>query len=205
MNVDKTVWERLAYSTDTFRYQVGPIKTETQPNRPSYLTVKRLLTDIYENTNIYKYRAELVGGVLFTWDYTFDVDLLIFDGSPDYLELEEIMLYSVDRALNKYHINIDISYNYARFIGSSLYLEPGTKQMRLNYRRKQINDGYHEYRISDELGSEIVSNHLAITNWKKPHQKLIDRAASGYPLINQFNAKTFIETDESYFNSNSNR
>lgn len=205
MIFDESVWSATVTNADDFEYQLGPIVVNKPWGRPSYQNLKSILIDTYSNTEISKYDVDILGGVLFHWDKTWDIDISIRNGVIDYELIEEIINYMNGISLNKYSTLLDVKYNYRPYSEGNNFFDEGTPKLTYSYRRKQCNGLYHEYSLDSEL-IERVSKNLVKSTWKGPSKKLTQRIEIyGQNMINSFDAKLFLETDEEYFNSHTNR
>lgn len=200
----KEVWQKTVGPNDFFEYQVGPVITNSPWLQPSYERSKSLILEILNLPNSSNYRFEIVGGCLFSWNKTWDLDLFIFDGRPDPLILEELYFAAIDLALNKYQIKLDITHNSKDMPAGLNYFDRETSHIKVNKVRKQIGSEYDEIDLSKSTDSIKVSDHLVMAKWPDPNPKLI-RKLEKYPsLITRFNAELFVSTDEAYFYNNSN-
>lgn len=204
MTKSSSVWQKTVGPNDFFEYQIGPVITMSPWLRPSYDRSKSLIREILELPNANQYRFEIVGGCLFSWTQTWDLDLFVFDGPTDPKSLESLYFKSIDLALNKYRIKLDMTYNSEDMPNGLNYFTQTTSHIKISKVRKQIGLEYDEIDLSQSIDSIKVSDYLIKSTWPTPNPKLI-RKLEKYPsMVTKFNAELFVSTDESYFYHNSN-
>jgi hypothetical protein len=209
MIFDSSVWQSTTSSSEFFEYQVGPIITKNPWGRPSYDKLKSILIDAYQNTMLGEYDVDIYGGVLFSWNETWDVDISIRNGLQDYELIESLMNYITDISLNKYSTLVDVKYNYHKFTEGKNYYEEGKPHLKYFYYRKQCGDRWHELYLDREDTIKVTKN-LIKSGWRSQKEsqatKLLNRLLKYGPnMVTTFDAKIFIEKDEEYFNSHTNR
>ena len=73
-----STFKKTAENNQYFFYQRGQVKTNNIWNRPSYNVLKEFLIEIKNTTNILEeYELYLMGGVLYDFNQTWDVDFCI--------------------------------------------------------------------------------------------------------------------------------
>ena len=106
-------FEEIVKPNQYFYYQRGSVFTEKPWNRPNYNTLKEFLTVISEKTDILsRYQIYLMGGVLFDFEKTWDVDLCFTGKIDSYDILENDMNLMYDVALNHFRLLLDIQFIY---------------------------------------------------------------------------------------------
>ncbi len=94
-----TTFDKQAITGQTFLYQKGRTSTTTPWGRPTYQKVKEYLTYVQENTDILsRYEMYIMGGVLFDFNTTWDLDLCLVGGNQTDSKLEEDLDYLTDLA-----------------------------------------------------------------------------------------------------------
>jgi len=203
---------------DYFLYQKGRVVTRRVWNRPSYKILKDFLTTVRNESDfLNEYKVYLMGGILYDFNSTWDVDFCVTGEMGDINQFEEYMNYMYDTALNKFGLLIDIQWmekplpevSYEE-ITSEDYTQQKLMFRKIGYTKKQINDDVH---IIDLRG---VPNVVSLTEYlvEGVHEeypgnkeKIINRILSNpnKVLKSVLDVDTFLNTDEEYFIQNTNR
>jgi len=210
MSVFAKPYDPLKY----FSYQRGKIITENPWKRPTYSKVKEFLFEIQSTSNIMKdYDLYLLGGILWDFNKTWDVDINLIGNSASHKVLEDYMHYMYDTALNKYNLLIDIAWVNTKpedIIYTPDYsFATGGEFLKIGYCRKQIGDEFEEANLSDRPNYTLCSDYLVKGNWKhKPYKEtFIEKIKNNSNIITKttFPVKEFLENNEEYFLKNTNR
>jgi hypothetical protein len=213
-----TTFNKTANLHQYFHYQRGGVHTGTAWNRPSYKSIKNFFTVISQETDILsKYDVYLMGGVLYDFNETWDVDLCITGNIVSYEDLENDMNLMYDLALNHFKLLLDIQW-YEKPLPVITY-EEITSENFVHYRLKYIKTAYIKKEIGQEVTEFDVRDNESVT---KLTEYLVEGYHDEYPgtkekVINRiknnpnkvlksvFDVKTFLTTNEEYFINNTNR
>jgi len=213
-----TTFNKTANLHQYFHYQRGGVHTGTAWNRPSYKSIKNFFTVISQETDILsKYDVYLMGGVLYDFNETWDVDLCITGNIVSYEDLENDMNLMYDLALNHFKLLLDIQW-YEKPLPVITY-EEITSENFVHYRLKYIKTAYIKKEIGQEVTEFDVRDNESVT---KLTEYLVEGYHNEYPgtkekVINRiknnpnkvlksvFDVKTFLTTNEEYFINNTNR
>ena len=213
-----STFDITAKPNDYFFYQKGGVITRRVWNRPSYNHLKDFLITIRNESNfLNEYKVYLMGGVLYDFNSTWDVDFCVTGDVSDVNQLEEYMNYMYDIAFNKFGLLIDIQWlekvlpeiSYEE-ITSENYVHHKIMYRKIGYTKKQINDYVH---VKDLRGTPNV---VSLTEYlvEGVHEeypghkeKIINRILSNpnKVLKSVLDVDTFLNTDEEYFIQNTNR
>jgi len=213
-----TTFNKTVSPNQYFHYQRGSVHTGVVWKRPTYQTIKDFFSTINQETDILsKYDVYLMGGVLYDFNDTWDVDLCMIGRIQNYEELENDMNLMYDLALNHFRLLLDITW-YEKPLPVVTY-EEITSENFVHYRLKYVKTDY----IKKEIGSEVdVVDNRNNEGVKKLTEYLVEGYYGEYPgtkekVINRiknnpnrilksvFDVKTFLTTDEQYFINNTNR
>jgi hypothetical protein len=197
-----------------FSYQRGKIITEQPWKRPTYSKVKEFLSEIQNTSDIMKdYDLYLLGGVLWDFNNTWDVNINLIGNPTSYIVLEDYMHYMYDVAFNKYDLLVDIIWTNTKpediiytldysFIFDNEFLSIG-------YVKKTIGDKFEEIDLRNNHLYSVQGDYLVKGNWKhKPFKEsFIEKIKNNPNPITKiiFPVKEFLENDEDYFLKNTNR
>jgi hypothetical protein len=197
-----------------FLYQRGKIITEQPWKRPTYSKVKEFLFEIQNTSEIMKdYDLHLLGGVLWDFNTTWDVDISMMGNPSSYIVLEDYMHYMYDIAFNKYNLLVDIAWVNTKpediiytpdysFILDNDFLKIG-------YAKKQIGDEFEEIDLSNRPNYTLYGDYLIKGNFKNSiwKESFINKVKNNPNPITKvtFPVKEFLENDEEYFLKNTNR
>jgi hypothetical protein len=197
-----------------FSYQRGKIITEQPWKRPTYSKVKEFLFEIQNTSEIMKdYDLYLLGGILWDFNKTWDVDINLIGNPTSYIVLEDYMHYMYDVAFNKYNLLLDIA--WANTKPEDIIYTPDydftldNEFLSVGYAKKTIGDEFEEVNLSDRPNYTLCGDYLVKGNWKhKPmKESFIEKVKNNPNPITKvtFPVKEFLETDEEYFLKNTNR
>lgn len=213
-----TTFNKTANLHQYFHYQRGSVHTGTAWNRPSYKAIKDFFTVISQETDILsKYDVYLMGGILYDFKETWDVDLCLTGSIVSHEDLENDMNLMYDLALNHFKLLLDIQW-YEKPLPVVTY-EEITSENFIHHRLKYIKTAYIKKEIGQEVTEFDVRNNEGVT---KLTEYLVEGYHDEYPgkkekVINRiknnpnkvlksvFDVKTFLITDEEYFINNTNR
>ena len=197
-----------------FSYQRGKIITEQPWKRPTYSRVKEFLLEIQNTSDIMKdYNLYLLGGVLWDFNKTWDVDISLIGNPTSYIVLEDYMHYMYDIALNKYNLLIDV--NWANTLPEDIIYTPdypfvtSNEFLSIGYIKKQIGDEFEEKDLSDRPNYTLCGDYLVSFDFKdRPiKESIVEKIKNNPNPITKmtFSVKEFLENDEEYFLRNTNR
>ena len=197
-----------------FSYQRGKIITEQPWKRPTYSRIKEFLFEIQNTSEIMKdYDLYLLGGVLWDFNNTWDVDINLMGNPTSYIVLEDYMHYMYDIAFNKYNILIDISWVNTKpediIYTSDLNFSYDNDFLRIGYVRKQIGEEYEELDLRTNpsfstQGDYLIKGNFKNINFKESFINKI-KTTSNSIIKTTFPVKEFLENDEEYFIKNTNK
>lgn len=197
--------------TKKFFYQVGKVSTTVPWLRPTYNKLKDFLNEIKSTTNIMnEYDLYLMGGVLFDFDTTWDVDMSLNGKINDIKALESDLHKMYDLALNKYNMLVDIQWLSRRpsdltykKLEANKFMGEDINFIRLKNIKKIINAKVSETVYAGETVSEyLVKNNLGRSRYK---DFIIFKIKCRDFTLVTFSADEFLKTDESYFVTHTNR
>ena len=198
-----------------FSYQRGKIITEKPWKRPTYSVIKEFLFEIKSTSNIMEdYDLYLLGGVLWDFNKTWDVDIALIGNPVSYKVLEDHMHYMYDIALNKYNLLVDIMCVDIKpediiYTPDYVFSNNDNDFLCIEYIKKTIGDEFEEENLSDRPNYNLCSDYLVKGNRKyKPMKELfIERVKNNTNRITKttFSIRDFLENDEEYFLKNTNR
>jgi hypothetical protein len=213
-----STFDNTVKPNDYFLYQKGGVVTRRVWDRPSYKILKDFLTTVRnENNFLNEYEVYLMGGILYDFNSTWDVDFCVTGDMGDIVQFEEYINYMYDTAFNKFGLLIDIQWmekplpevSYEE-ITSEDYIQQRLMFRKIGYTKKQINDNVY---IKDLRGTPNV---VSLTEYlvegiheEYPghKEKIINRILSNPKKVlkSVLDVDTFLNTDEEYFILNTNR
>jgi|LakMenEpi03Aug12_release.lakeMendotaPanAssembly.Ray.scaffolds.fasta_scaffold303546_2 hypothetical protein len=209
-----SVFAKPYNSSKYFSYQRGKIITEKYWERPTYSKLKEFLLEIKNDSEIMKdYDLYLVGDVLWNFNNTEDIDIIIIGNPTSYIVLEDYMHYMYDIAFNKYNILIDISWVNTKpediIYTSDLNFSYDNDFLRIGYVRKQIGEEYEELDLRTNpsfstQGDYLIKGNFKNINFKESFINKI-KTTSNSIIKTTFPVKEFLENDEEYFLKNTNK
>jgi hypothetical protein len=211
-------FNKIANQGQSFLYQRGVVSTTTPWGRPTYNKLKTFLSNIQNNTTILNdYEVYIMGGVLFDFNTTWDVDMclvggtLITDG-----KIEEDLNYMTDLALNTYNILVDVSWyesrpenlTYSGMVEND-FTPDNIIHKKIGYVKKQIGEEVEERDLRTYDDATLLTEHLIQRNYgnHKHTDKMIMKVQNNpNPItITTFSVNEFLSNDENYFLKNTNR
>lgn len=211
------LFTKTAKETDTFFYQIGDVKTNKIWTRPSYYKLKYFLERIKKDTNILEnYEAHIIGGVLFSFENTWDVDICITGHIYSFEKLEDDLHLMYEIALNEFQLLIDVQWlnellpNISfKDLNSPEFKKPQLQFIKLNPITKKINDDIINSDILKKDGIKKISNFLVQGYHEKfPNKKkFIDKIFqySDKLIKSSLSVSLILENDELFFLNNTNR
>jgi hypothetical protein len=197
-----------------FSYQRGKIITEKYWEQPTYSKVKEFLLEIKNDSDIMQdYNLDLVGDVLWGFNNTWDIDIIITGNPTSYIVLEDYMHYMYDIALNKYNILIDVSWVNMKPDGiiytPDLNFSYDSDFLRIGYVRKQIGEEYEELDLRTNplflvQGDYLIKGNFKNINLKESFINKIKNTSNSI-IKTTFSVKEFLENNEKYFLKNTNK
>jgi signal recognition particle GTPase len=212
-----TTFNRESIHGQYFLYQRGVVSTTTPWGRPTYEKLKTFLTYIQTNTSILTdYDVYIMGGVLFDFNTTWDVDICLVGGSQTNEKIEEDLNYLTDLALNTYNLLVDVSWYESRpknltysEMEESNFFQQDVNHKKIGYVKKQIGDDIQESDLRTYSDATLLTEHLIQRNYGiiKHTDKMINKVQNNpNPItITTFSVNEFLETDENHFLNNTNR
>lgn len=213
-----TTFDKQSIPGQTFLYQRGIVTTTKPWGRPTYQKLKNYLTYINQHTEVFSnYEVYLNGGVLYSFDTTWDVDMLLIGGTQTDSKIEEDLNYLTNLSLNTFNMLADISWfesrpqdlTYSGMVESD-FTPDNIIHKKIGYVKKQIGENIEEKDLRTFEDATILTEHLIQRNYgatTKYTQKMRDKVQNNpNPVtIVTFSASEFLSTDEDYFTSNTNR
>ncbi len=212
-----TTFDKQAIPGQTFLYQKGTVTTVKPWGRPSYQKVRNFLTYVNQHTEILKnYDVYLMGGVLFDFNTTWDLDLCLVGGTQTDTKLEEDLNYLTNLSLNTFNMLLDVIWyeskpgnlTYEKLIEDNFFSHDIVYK-KIGYIKKQIGEDIQEtdYRILPDVN--LLSEYLVQSNsGRHARSENIISKVQNNPnpeTIMAFNANELLSTDEEYFLNNTNR
>jgi hypothetical protein len=197
-----------------FSYQRGRIITEQPWKRPTHSRIKEFLLEIQTTSDIMKdYDLYLLGGVLWDFNKTWDVDINMTGNPASYMVLEDYMHYMYDIALNKYNLLVDITWVNTQF--EDIIYTPDysftidNEFLKIGYIKKQIGEEWEEIDLINNPNYTLCGDYLVKGNYKNKPMKesFIEKVKNNKNSITKvtFPVKEFLENDEDYFLKNINK
>lgn len=210
-----SVFEKIHIPSNYFSYQRGKIITEIPWGRPTYSKIKEFLLEIQNTSDIMKdYDLYLVGGVLWDFNKTWDVDIVMVGNCDSYIVLEDYMHYMYDIAFKSHKLLLDVSWVNDKpsdtINAPEFYPVEDIEYLTIGYIRKQIKDEISENNLLDNPNYTPYGDYLVKGNYKNSIQtvnKNNDRIKQSLKstVVRLFSVKDFLEKDEEYFLKNTNR
>jgi hypothetical protein len=213
-----STFEKEAIGNDFFYYQRGLVKTDKIWTRPSYKKIKNLFERIKSETDILdRYKLYLIGGILFSFENTWDVDLCMTGNFNNYEMLEKDMNIIYEISLNEVQMLIDIQWmetpppkvSFSEL--TSLNFESfKIKFLKTTYIVKTVGNEKSIIDLRNREDIKKVTEFLVegIHNeYPKSKKKFLNRIFE-YPdktLITFVDVHDFLDNDYSFFIKNTNR
>lgn len=205
------------YVTDKgFSYTRGAITTLSPWSRPSYDKVYAFLDDVSKTSEIFElYDSYLLGGVLWDFTNTWDVDMMLLGDYESYEKLEEQMHYLYDKALNEYSLLIDIVWSnsiqpdlsYEDLVESS-FMKEDSEHVAIGYAKKCIGEDCTVVDLRDDAQNDKYGEYLVrkYNKTRRHSDKFIARIQNTAGIARTtFPVSEFLANDEQYFLKNTNR
>ena len=177
---------KFAIPGEIFFFQKGDVKTDFPWSRPDHLKMRAFFQDVKDNTRIMKkFDLYILGGVL--WDYktTWDLDINLVGKIEDYETLEEVMSELYELALNKHRILIDVSWvsrlpinKSYQAIKNNNFMGEDIDSIRFSYTKKQVGGTVTEVDLQKTSKKEdIITKNLVKNNWSswRVKKSLLDK------------------------------
>ena len=212
-----TTFDKQAIPGQTFLYQKGTVTTVKPWGRPSYQKVRNFLTYLNQHTEILKnYDVYLMGGVLFDFNTTWDLDLCLVGGTQTDLKLEEDLNYLTNLSLNTFNMLLDVIWyeskpgnlTYEKMVEDNFFSHDIVYK-KIGYIKKQIGENIQEtdYRTLPDVIS--LSEYLVQSNYGRHarSENIISKVQNNPnpETIMAFSANELLSTNEEYFLNNTNR
>lgn len=208
----------MANLKDGIFFQRGVVTTTSHWTRPSYQKVYDFLFNLYVKSMIIKeYDTYLMGGVLFDFNNTWDLDMCIVGGNHTDLKIENDLNFIMNMGLNEYNLLVDVTW-YEQRPSSLIYDQMVENEFKpdniihkkIGYSKKQINDEFEEKDLRNDPNFILLSDYLVQGNYGtngRHTEKMINKVQNNpNPItITTFSVNDFLEKGESYFLNNTNR
>jgi hypothetical protein len=213
-----STFNRVANLKDSIFFQRGIVTTTSHWNRPSYKKVYDFLFNLYVKSMIIKeYDVYLMGGVLFDFNNTWDLDMCLVGGNHTNLKIENDLNFIMNMGLNEYNLLIDVTWYEQR--PSNLRYDEMVKNefkpdniihKKIGYTKKQINDEFEERDLRNDPNFILLGDYLVQTNSGingRYSEKIINKVQNNPnpETITTFSVMDYLKENESYFYSNTNR
>jgi hypothetical protein len=211
-------FNRVANLKDGIFFQRGVVTTTSHWTRPSYQKVYDFLFNLYVKSMIIKeYDTYLMGGVLFDFNNTWDLDMCIVGGNHTDLKIENDLNFIMNMGLNEYNLLVDVTW-YEQRPSNLIYDQMVENEFKpdniihkkIGYSKKQINDEFEEKDLRNDPNFILLSDYLVQGNYGtngRHTEKMINKVQNNpNPItITTFSVNDFLEKGESYFLNNTNR
>jgi hypothetical protein len=213
-----STFNKVANLKDRIFFQRGVVTTTSHWTRPSYQKVYDFLFNLYVKSMIIKeYDMYLMGGVLFDFNSTWDLDMCIVGGDHTDLKIENDLNFIMNMGLNEYNLLVDVTW-YEQRPSNLIYdqmVENNFKpdnmiHKKIGYSKKQINDDFEEKDLRNDpnfilLGDYLVQGNYGING--RHTEKMINKVKNNPNLetITTFSVNEFLSNDKNYFLNNTNR
>ena len=211
------VFSKIAKPGSRFLFQKGKVVTTIPWMRPTYNRVKSFFNKLKEESNLLAdYETYIMGGVLFNFKTTWDLDIGLVGKEQNNEKIEQDINYITDLALNKYHLLADVNWYSDRLEDLSLskLIENNTYHQNIlaktvGYTKKQIDEDIQEIDLRQRRDVTVLTEFLIEQNLGnfKYKQKVLDKVYNNknQTTITTFSVNEFLETDENYFLTHTNR
>lgn len=212
-----TTFDKQAVAGETFLYQKGRVNTVIPWGRPSYQKVKNFLTHVQENTSILEdYDVYIMGGVLFDFNTTWDLDMCLVGGTQTDIKLEEDLDFLTDLALNTFNMLVDVSWYESRpqnLVYSEMqennFLQQNIQHKKVGYVKKQIGENIQESDLRTYTDATTLTEYLIQRSYGaiEHTEKMVNKVQNNQnpTTITTFSVNEFLSTDENHFINNTNR
>lgn len=211
-------FNRIANLNDSIFFQRGIVTTTKHWTRPSYQKVYDFLFNLYlKSTIIKEYDMYLMGGVLFDFNNTWDLDICLVGGDHTDEKIEKDLNFITDMGLNQFNLLLDVTW-YEHRPSNLRYDEMVQNEFKpdnmihkkIGYIKKQINDEFEEKDLRNNPNFILLSDYLVQTNSGingRYTEKIINKVQNNPKpeTITTFSVMDFLEKGESYFYTHTNR
>ena len=166
---------------------------------------------------IKEYDVYLMGGVLFDFNNTWDVDMCLVGGNHNNEKIEKDLNFMMDMGLNQFNLLLDVTWyehrpsnlTYQQMVEDN-FKPDNIIHKKIGYSKKQINDEFEEKDLRNNPDFVLLSEHLVQGNYglNTTHtEKMINKVQNNPKpeTITTFSVIDFLKENESYFYSNTNR
>lgn len=202
---------------DTLFFQRGEVTTTNKWHRPTYQTLKTFLTDLKNKSTILEdYEVFIMGGVLFDFETTWDIDMCLVGGTNSDEKIESDLNFITDLGHNTHNLLVDVTWfesrptnlTYSEMVEND-FLQDNINHKKIGYVKKQINDEIEEKDLRTYDDAILLSEHLVQRNYGNlPHtEKMINKVQNNpnVTTITTFSVDDFLNNNEDYFLTNTNR
>jgi hypothetical protein len=210
-------FNRVANLNDSIFFQRGVVTTTNHWTRPSYQKVHDYLFYLYLNsTIILDYDVYLMGGVLFDFNKTWDLDVCIVGGDYNDEKIEKDLNYMMKIGFSKFNMLLDVTWYETRPTNLTYegmveneFKPDNIVHKKIGYSKKQINDDIEEKDLRNDPNFVLLSEYLVQGNYSNIQhtEKMINKVQTNpNPItITTFSVNEFLLNDEDYFLNNTNR
>jgi hypothetical protein len=211
-------FNRIANLNDSIFFQRGIVTTTNHWTRPSYQKVYDFLFNLYVKSTIIKeYDVYLMGGVLFDFNNTWDLDICLVGGNHTDKKIENDLNFMTDMGLNQFDLLMDVNWcerrpsnlRYDEMVQNE-FKPDNMIHKKIGYTKKQINDEFEVKDLRNNPKFILLGDYLVQTNSSlngSYTEKIINKVKNNpNPItITTFSVNDFLEKGESYFLNNTNR
>jgi hypothetical protein len=210
-------FNREANLNDSIFFQRGIVTTTNHWTRPSYQKVHDYLFYLYLNSTIIKdYDVYLMGGVLFNFNKTWDLDICIVGGEHNDEKIEKDLNYMMEIGFSQYNMLLDVTWYETRPTNLTYegmveneFKPDNIVHKKIGYSKKQINDDIEEKDLRNDPNFVLLSEYLVQGNYSNTQhtEKMINKVqTNSNPItITTFSVLDFLQLEESYFYTHTNR
>lgn len=211
-------FNRVANLNDSIFFQRGIVTTTNHWTRPSYQKVHDYLFYLYLNSTIIKdYDVYLMGGVLFDFNTTWDLDICIVGGEYSDEKIEKDLNYMMEIGFSKFKMLLDVTWYETRPTNLTYegmveneFKPDNIIHKKIGYSKKQINEDIEEKDLRNNSDIVLLSEHLIQGNYglNTTHtEKMINKVQnnSNPVTITTFSVNEFLQLEEGYFYTHTNR
>jgi len=211
-------FNRTANLNDIIFFQRGVVTSTNHWTRPSYQKLYDYLFNLYLKSTIIKdYDTYLMGGVLYDFNATWDLDMCIVGGNHNNEKIEKDLNFMMDMGLNQFNLLLDVTWyeqrpsnlTYQQMVEDN-FKPDNIIHKKIGYSKKQINDEIEEKDLRNNSDFVLLSEHLVQGNYglNTTHtEKMINKVQNNSKpeTITTFSVMDFLEKGESYFYTHTNR
>jgi hypothetical protein len=174
----------------------------------SFLRDVQHCTDILERYDVF-----LIGGCLYSWETTWDLDLHLISEDVVIPQLETDLDFLNNISLNKYNQLLDATWTNTRHpvrmicsTNNCGEIFSGCRVVKTRVIEKRINEERARIDLAENPKYKLLSENLVETVGTVPGQKVISRMLSniGKELVLSMSVKDILANDENFFVENSN-